>query len=184
MNKTREQLEALATDLVQRDGLSSFSFRTLADQVGIKSASVHYHFPAKADLANALIEEYSEHFRGDLEAISQRPDSLRVKLESLIAIFEGVLAENKLCLCGALAAEASSLDETGQRLLRRYFDASVTWIEETLEAHPDQVRTPIPPPQLARVLFSGLEGALLLDRVGEDQEHLAAMRALVHSVTL
>ena len=56
----REMLEQTALDLVQRHGLSGVSFRTLADEVGIKSSSVHYHFPDKSDLTNVLIERYSD----------------------------------------------------------------------------------------------------------------------------
>ena len=53
---TREQLLAAAADLLQRVGYASFSFRDLADAVGIRAASVHYHFPTKADLGLALVD--------------------------------------------------------------------------------------------------------------------------------
>jgi len=52
----RQKLEEVAITAVQHGGLKSLSFRTLADEVGIKSSSVHYHFPEKSHLAKALIE--------------------------------------------------------------------------------------------------------------------------------
>ena len=58
MSDKKTQLESAATNSIQRTGLKDLSFRRLADEVGIKSASVHYYFPGKADLANSLIEKY------------------------------------------------------------------------------------------------------------------------------
>jgi len=60
MTDKRDHLQQLAQVHVQRGGLKGLSFRTLADEAGIKSSSVHYYFPEKADLAAALIERYAE----------------------------------------------------------------------------------------------------------------------------
>ena len=59
MPDRRDEITALATQAVQRSGLHSVSFRQLADEIGIKSSSVHYHFPTKPDLAEALIKDYT-----------------------------------------------------------------------------------------------------------------------------
>jgi len=40
-------------------GFHACSFREIATDVGIKSASVHHHFPAKADLGAALVARYT-----------------------------------------------------------------------------------------------------------------------------
>ena len=46
----REALLKVAEDKVRKGGYNNFSFREIANEVGIKSASVHYHFKTKADL--------------------------------------------------------------------------------------------------------------------------------------
>lgn len=46
MSKKAALLQA-AENKVRLGGYSNFSFRELATEIGIKSASVHYHFPAK-----------------------------------------------------------------------------------------------------------------------------------------
>src|SRR5690348_8236737 len=56
----REALLAAGRATVQAHGYNALSFRNLADEVGIKSASVHYHFPTKGDLAAALARRYTE----------------------------------------------------------------------------------------------------------------------------
>src|SRR6476661_5042238 len=41
-------------------GFNSFSFREIAADVGVKSSSVHYHFPTKEKLAAAVIHRYTD----------------------------------------------------------------------------------------------------------------------------
>lgn len=183
MSDKREELEAIATEAVQRSGLSSLSFRTLAEAGGVKSSSVHYYFPAKNDLARVLIEEYSARFQSELVRIAAGKDGLRQKLERFIGLFEEAMADGKFCLCGAMAAEVASLDDASRAVLKAYFRASEQWLEALLEAHTDEVETPIPRAQFARILMSGLEGAILIDRVDESRVRLAAMRELVRSAT-
>ncbi|WP_157628311.1 helix-turn-helix domain-containing protein, partial [Ensifer sp. BR816] len=43
-----------AEERIRRAGYSGFSFREIAADVGVKSASVHYHFPTKERLAAAV----------------------------------------------------------------------------------------------------------------------------------
>ena len=45
---------------MQLGGFGGFSFREIAADVGIKSSSVHYHFPTKEDLAAAVIRRWAE----------------------------------------------------------------------------------------------------------------------------
>ena len=98
MNDNKQRLEIVAIEAVQHSGLGGLSFRTLAEEIGIKSSSVHYHFPEKADLAGALIERYSERFFSQLKEISSRKWGLKRKISAFIAIFEQVAEEEKICL--------------------------------------------------------------------------------------
>jgi len=61
MNKKEALLNA-AESKARLGGYSNFSFRELANEVGIKSASVHYHFPTKEDLGTELAKRYTEYF--------------------------------------------------------------------------------------------------------------------------
>ena len=57
ISKADEILE-VGQELIQTVGYDGFSYRDIADRVGIKSASVHYYFPAKTDLAEAVAKQY------------------------------------------------------------------------------------------------------------------------------
>ena len=51
---TAKRLMDLAEAHIRESGYAGFSFRNLAAEVGIKSASVHHHFPTKAKMAAAV----------------------------------------------------------------------------------------------------------------------------------
>jgi TetR/AcrR family transcriptional repressor of nem operon len=178
----REQLEQAALCSVQQSGLKGLSFRTLAAEVGVKSSSVHYYFPEKADLAFSLIQRYSEGFAVFLKTIdSDSSSSLRQKLDRFIDLFSQTATDDKMCLCGMMAAEVDQLDEKSRELLNRYFVASELWLRELFSTSRHELCSELPPELLAKVLMSGLEGALLLDRAQDSTDRLKAQRALAHS---
>ena len=55
MSVNKIRLEEVAIDIVQRSGTAGISFRKLADEIGIKSSSVHHHYPEKSDLIQTII---------------------------------------------------------------------------------------------------------------------------------
>ena len=59
---TKERIMEAARLTVQDLGYSGLSFRELAKDVGIKSASIHYYFPSKGELGAALASRYTEHY--------------------------------------------------------------------------------------------------------------------------
>ncbi len=103
------------------------------------------------------------------------------KLSAFTDLFEEAAQDDKLCLCGMLAAEMSSLDENCRSLLRGFFEQAEAWLAKILKQHKGELLNPMPIKQLAAVLMSGLEGALLLDRVHGAGNHLQAQRQLINS---
>lgn len=167
---------------VQRSGLSNLSFRSLADLVGVKSASVHYHFPEKSDLAKAILTQYAQDYEQELERIASRRRDPVKKLNDLVDIFEHVLSEDKFCLCGMLAAEVTTLDDESRALIDSFFTNTERWIEEVLVQDAEQVTSNLPHSQLAQLITSGLEGALLIDRIGQRPRYIKAQRAWIASL--
>jgi len=179
MKDNRQKLEEAALHSVQHGGLKALSFRTLAEEIGIKSSSVHYHFPDKSDLAKTLIERYSEEFFRTLGEIENKNWGLRRKIKAFIDIFEGVAKQNKLCLCGMMASEVEQLDESNRLLLLKYFVDTENWLAQLFSENQDALRTELNSRALARSVLAGLEGALLLDRVVGDNQRLKAHRDLI-----
>lgn len=182
MSDKRIQLKDVATDAVQRSGLNNLSFRTLADQVGVKSSSVHYYFPEKADLAAVLIENYTDDFMSNLESIGRQKKSLKQKLTAFVKLFEDVSSADKFCLCGMMAAEVAMLNDSNKALLAQYFNKIEDWLFTQYEGHQDQINTDLDSRTLARLALSGLEGAILLDRVETKKHRLLAQKKLILNI--
>src|SRR3954463_16270470 len=107
---TRETIMATARAMVQARGYSGLSFREIAKEVGVKSASVHYHFPTKGDLGAALARLYTDEAAALLDqflAAAQDPESC---IRRYTDIFRSALVnDNRMCLCGIMAAEHDDL---------------------------------------------------------------------------
>ncbi len=182
MTDNRTRLENAAQNAVMRSGLKGLSFRTLADEVGIKSSSVHYYFPEKADLAQTLIERYTTSLFKNLSEIATRDANLRSKLEAFIGIFEEVASQNKVCLCVMLAAELESLNDKNKLALQAFFHDMELWLGSLFEAYPSELKTSLPSASLARTIISGLEGALLVDRAAGNTYCMSAQKELFLSM--
>src|SRR5437868_439642 len=64
---------------IQAGGLGGFSFREIAEDVGVKSSSVHYHFPTKEDLAAAVVRRWTDKTSANIDdALEKDPDPVRV----------------------------------------------------------------------------------------------------------
>ena len=157
----RDQIIDAAEARIRAAGFHGFSFREIATDVGIKSSSVHYHFPTKTDLAVATATRYRERF---MEALGA-PDDARTsdeKVAAVTAAFRHAMTHDGLmCLCGTLGAEHMSLPEPVGASARAFFVELNQWLATALAGDEDaDVRS-------MRVLAT-LEGALLVARTLDD----------------
>ena len=94
--------------MTQTVGFNAFSYIDVADQVGIKSSSVHYHFRAKGDLALALVQRTHDAHLSSFEGLETDLDSPEERLEALIRYFQAYVEDERFCLCGMMAAELNT----------------------------------------------------------------------------
>ena len=128
------QIIDCAQQLVQSRGYNAFSFRELAAQVGIKSASVHYYFPTKGDLAQALVVRYRKNFGAHLSRIEHETLGASAQLDAYFdLIYRSFASNNLICLCGMLATDAASLPPEAQREVRGFFEDNEDWLGRLLE---------------------------------------------------
>src|SRR5260221_14652793 len=107
---TRQMIMSAARLMVQTRGFNGLSFRELAKEVGIKSASVHYHFPTKGDLGAALARRYTEDGAAYLAELLATPNDATWCMDRYTEIFRSALAnDNRMCLCGIMSAELDDL---------------------------------------------------------------------------
>src|SRR5580698_9852948 len=101
----------IAERLVQTRGFNAFSYADIAATMNITKASLHYHFPTKAKLGERLVERYQESFLGALERIDRTCSNAGAKLRAYVGIYAEVLENDRMCLCGMLAADYATLPE-------------------------------------------------------------------------
>jgi TetR/AcrR family transcriptional regulator, transcriptional repressor for nem operon len=171
---TAIQILDVAQELVQTRGYNAFSYRDLAERVGIRTASIHYHFPVKADLGKALMARYHAAVMAALEGIEAAvPTDPPEKLRRYASVLEGVLTcGDRVCLGGMLASDYATLPADLQREVRRFIDANEAWLEGVLASGRNSGVFSFPgePRSVATGLFSGLEGAMLVARSCDDLE--------------
>src|ERR1700733_15409358 len=156
----------VAEQLAQTRGYNGFSYADIALQLGVTKASLHYHFPSKAELGRALIERYETVFGTALEAIDQQAEEPYKKLQRYVGLYSSVLSNDRMCLCGMLAAEYATLPVPMQRGLKLFFDANERWLTAVLEEgrRAGTFRFGEPANERARVLLGALEGVMLVAR--------------------
>ncbi len=132
-NRTAERILDIAEGFVQNCGFNNFSYADIAKQLGITTASVHYHFPSKAELGQALIIRYAERFAEALERIDREVLKAPAKLEAYASLYAGVLEGKRMCMCGILAAEYQTLPAPMRRAVIAFFDDNRRWLAEVLQ---------------------------------------------------
>ena len=155
-----------AEALVQVRGFNGFSYADVAANLQITKPALHYHFAGKADLGEALITRYASRFTDALTAIDHGDGSGLRKLEGYADLYLRVLSERRMCLCGMLAAEYQTLPKPMRDAVISFFDDNESWLAATLEQGrlDGSIQFSGSACDTARMLISGLEGAMLIAR--------------------
>ncbi|MDB5782978.1 MAG: bacterial regulatory s, tetR family protein [Caballeronia mineralivorans] len=166
-SNSRENILAAAKRVAQAHGYSGLNFRDLAEDVGIRAASIYHHFPSKADLGASVARRYWEDSAAALDALlaessdpvrclRQYPDTFRKALES----------DNRMCLCSFMAAEYDDLPEAVKKEVQTFADVNVAWLSKVLSAA--AVVSSEESERRARAIFAAVAGAQLIARSRSD----------------
>ena len=130
---TSQQILDIAQRLVQTRGYNAFSYADIASELKVSKASLHYHFASKAELGVKLIERYEDGMEQALNEIEANGGGAATKLRRYVAIYANVLADERMCLCGMLAAEFETLPKGMQTALDSFFALNERWLAAILE---------------------------------------------------
>jgi TetR/AcrR family transcriptional repressor of nem operon len=156
-SKADEIMDA-AERRIRESGYNGFSFRDIAADVGVKSASVHHHFPTKAALAAAVAHRYADRFLAAVgktrkgETVAAWRDAFRRALQE----------DGRMCLCGMLGAETGALPPEVAAEARRFFEQGAECLARAQGGEETAARD-----AGLRVLAT-LEGAMLVARAMGD----------------
>lgn len=163
----KQELLHVAQNKVREGGYNNFSFRELAKEIGIKSASVHYHFPTKEDLAAQLAKHYTDNFINALGNPKTLYESGTDPIHFFASLFKRSLQQDKkMCLCGLLGAESDILPELVRVEIKRFFRKNLAWLEQAYSYNDQLSEADIK--QQAIQTISLLEGAMMISIVNND----------------
>lgn len=154
----REDILAAALRRARRAGYDGFSFRDVAADVGIKSASVHYHFPTKAELTAALIGRYRRDLFDRLGPAGALP--WQAAVTRLVALFRAAAADRSACLCAALGGTAAHVPPAVRDAIAEFTSALIGWLRSAEGEGASGLS--------AESVIALLEGALLIANLHDD----------------
>lgn len=172
---TAQRILDLSQRLVQQRGFNGFSYQDIADALGVRKASLHYHFPSKAALGARLIERYREDVFTDLPAPNAGADPWK-PLDQFFQYFLDLTSHgDRMCLAGVLAAEYGTLPDAMKGGLRLFFRDAESWLGVLLAkgrkngkfCFEGSARSQ------ADVIVAALEGAMLVGRPRDPAQRLA-----------
>ena len=158
---TRTKLMDAAERAVRTSGADGFSYADLASEIGIRKASIHYHFPSKSNLLTAIMTRYANNVLKSLVDLQGTRETPEQRLLGFIDLYRDALNTGKtVCLCVAYTASQDGLDAETLHEIVTFRTAVLAWLSETL-AETQLRETP-------ESLLATVEGAQIAARLAQD----------------
>jgi len=166
----RDRILIEAEKRVRAVGFNAVSFRDLANDVGVKSSSVHYHFPQKEDLGEQLVIRYTTRFQDQLDQIDVVKVGPIKALETFVSLYADALVVGKsVCLCAILGSEANSLPTRVNEAVQAFFHMNIKWLADVLRKLPPS-KSMLSPLEIV----SALEGAMIVSSTMKNRQAFEA----------
>lgn len=173
------QHSAKALEIIQRTnellavgGYNGFSYADIAELVQVRKASIHHHFPGKADLVKATVARHRDATRRGLQALDQAYPEALDRLVAYSRYWAECIerANPPICICALLAAELPSVPREVADEVKGHFDDLHAWIAATMEegATNNAVRLTDTAPSEAVTFVASIHGAMLAARAAGD----------------
>ena len=132
---TKDRILDEAQTLFQERGYNGFSYKHISERLGVRNAAVHYHYPAKADLGEAMVHRFRERFAQWVQHLDNKYHDNPVKLlDGFITIPRSYMKRSDMvCPLGVLESNFNILPEPMQRETRHLGRDMRSWLTELLE---------------------------------------------------
>lgn len=177
-----------ARTLIIRGGYNSFSYADISHVVGIRNASIHHHFPSKADLVRKLVAQYRQEAEAGIAGLERNISDPLEQLRAYIGYWEGCIADatHPFCVCALLASEIPVLPETVVLEVRAHFRSLSDWLTAVLERGAAQGRLVLTGTARANaeIFMATVHGAMLSARAHGDAATFGAVtRPMLERIT-
>jgi TetR/AcrR family transcriptional regulator, transcriptional repressor for nem operon len=167
---TRDKILNSAQSLIQTRSFEGFSFQDIADQVGIRKASLYHHFPSKDDVALAVLERATDWVRAQMAKTEKQEPNKR--LDAYFDTFRIIHGKGeRMCPGGSFGAVFGAVSPRVQAALHRFARVHLDLLEgivrEGMECGQFKIGDQRPR-DVATQIAASVQGALLVSRITSD----------------
>ncbi|MFD1704147.1 TetR/AcrR family transcriptional regulator [Methylopila henanensis] len=132
---TSDDILTCARSLILAGGYKGFSYADIAKVVGIRNASIHHHFPSKAELVRTLVVRYRAEVEAGIADLERSVPDPADQLRAYVGHWDACIADASapFCVCALLASEIPILPEEIASEVRAHFRALSAWLTSVLE---------------------------------------------------
>ncbi|NTI50322.1 TetR/AcrR family transcriptional regulator [Agrobacterium rhizogenes] len=174
MTSTSEKILDTAQSLIVAGGYNGFSYADISAAIGIRKASIHHHFPTKAELVAVLVDRYRQQAETGLNSLREQFLSPAEQLRAYLNFWQTCIRDTSLpfCICAMLAGEMQMLPEEVASRVRAHFHSLARWLKSVLATGAEQglFRLDKQPEEEAQMLMASVHGAMLSARAFSDPE--------------
>ncbi len=172
---TSAQIIDIAQEYIQKVGFHAFSYRDIAERVGIRTASIHYHFPTKADLAKAIVERVRAVTDTAVAEIDAKGGSASERLRRFCGLFLQTWGEgDRLCPMCMLAMGQDAIPDDVQAGVREFWRGGELWVAQTVRdgQATGEFIGDLRPEAVGRTFVAALEGGMVAARAFSDRTRI------------
>lgn len=131
MASTKETIVLLGDELIRKKGYNAFSYADISKQLNVKNAAIHYHYPTKPDLAEAVVDFHTDSFNRFTEKASSKNEADQIKM--FLNFYASIQLSGKLCVIGSFASDWNSMEKEVRNKVTEFTNNVLGWITETLD---------------------------------------------------
>ena len=175
--QTRERILARSAQLFNRQGYFGASLADIMRETGLEKGGIYNHFSSKEQLA---LESF-DYAYGLVQqrvrlALSGKFDAIE-RLLAIVSVFQGIVEDPPVAGGCPILNTAIEADDANEALRDRARDAMDSWrdtihriINKGIERQ--QIRPGINADEVASILITTLEGAIMLSNLYKDPTHM------------
>lgn len=177
-NDTMQLIMDTGQYLIQTRGYNAISYADIAERIGIKKSSIHYHFPTKQDLVQAILQRYRKEFLNKLDQFEQISTNSKEMLFHFFQYYRKTIdSDSKLCLCSMMAAELVSFPIEIRSEINEFFRDNAKWIEKVIKQGKESglMNYHISSREQSQIIMAFVQGAQLIARSSGDLQSYDVM---------
>jgi len=183
------EIVAQARSLLEAGGYNSFSYADISARVNISKASIHHHFPSKAELVRAVVARYREDAQEGMAVLDRQLADPLAELNAYVDYWSSCIrgGTSSFCICAMLAFELPVIPAEVADEVQGHFQDLAAWLTSILEKGKakGQFHLQGSPAIEAKAFMAVVHGAMLAARGSGDQQIFQALvRLSINRLTL